>query len=290
MVRYSRGDDMTVNTDGIIKAISYGRVRQKAPWHSGRTLNANLFVYVDAGRLKMQVGKEAFSLKKGDILCVPENTFYRPLEASSLEYYFIHFSADTRPAETEGLGFRSNPMLKGGDYELSVWGGDPNVRLSPLTHCAENEAVREIFVKLSSLRLRTNTDKLLLDSLVRQLIITLSADSYSGKALSRNTVRITDYIDENYFEDISLTVLSESFGLSKSYIARLFKTELHTTSAEYLSRTRIAAACRLLGFSDMQIGEISEAVGFRDQYYFSRVFRKVCGTTPGEFRKRHKSV
>lgn len=290
MIEYSKGDGMTVNTDSAIKAISYGRVTQKNVWHNGRTLNTNMFVYIDAGRLKMQVGEECFSLKKGDLLFVPPGRFYRPLEVSGLEYYFIHFLSGTVPAAPEGLGFRSNPLLPDGDYEFSFWGGDPNVTLNTFTPCAENGAVKDIFLKIAALNIRTNSEKLLLDCLVRQLIITVSGENRGGLTLSRNTVRLTEYIDRRYAEDISLSVLSEHFGLSKSYIARLLKNELHTTSAEYINRTRIAAACRLLLLEGSSIGEISEAVGFKDQYYFSRVFKKLRGVTPGEFRRRNRTV
>ena len=75
---------MTINTDGRIKALSYGRVTQKAPWHSGRKLDANLLVYVNSGRLKMDVDGTAYRLIKGDLLLIPENVFYRPLEAHDL--------------------------------------------------------------------------------------------------------------------------------------------------------------------------------------------------------------
>lgn len=278
---------MTINTDSTIKALSYGKVTQKAPWHSGRMADANLLVYISSGRLKMEVDGKVHTLSKGDLLCIPENIFYRPLEASRLEYFFIHFSADTSAAETEDLNLHSHTLLPEGDYGFTIWGGDPNLTLNTLTHCAESESVRDIFLKIASINIKSNRDRQLLDALVRELIITVSSESPTGTLLSRITVKIMDYIDEKYFEDISLSSLSEHFGISKSYIARLFKTELHTTSSDYLNRVRVANACRLLSFSDMSIGEISEAVGFREQYYFARIFRKLTGVSPTEYRKRN---
>ena len=63
---------MTINTDSTIKALSYGRVTQKAPWHSGRMADANLLVYISSGRLKMEVDGTACRLIKGDLLYIPE--------------------------------------------------------------------------------------------------------------------------------------------------------------------------------------------------------------------------
>lgn len=282
-----RGEDMIINTDSRIKVLSYGRVTQKSVWHSGRSIEENLLVYVNSGELKMEVDGKAYLLGKGDLLSIPENTYYRPLEAHHLEYFFIHFSADTTKAETENLSLCSHSLLPDGDYGFSIFGGNPNLTLNTLTSCAENESVRDIFLKLSSLNIKSNRDRQLLDALVRELIIAVSDDSPSGSSLSRSTVKIMDYIDERYFEDISLSALSEHFGISKSYIARLFKNELHTTSSDHLNRVRVANACRLLCFSDMSIGEISEAVGFKNQYYFTRVFKKELGMTPSEYKKRN---
>lgn len=278
---------MIINTDSTIKALGYGRVTQKAPWHTGKSLTANLLLYVNSGKFKMQIDGKTYSLCKGDLLCIPDGSLYRPLEVSDLEYFFIHFSADTSAAETEDLNLHSHPLLPDGDYGFTIWGGDPNLTLDLLTRCKENESVRDIFLKIASLNIKSNRDRQLLDALVRELIIAVSDDSPSGSSLSRLTVKIMDYIDEKYFEDISLSALSEHFGISKSYIARLFKTELHTTSSDHLNRVRVANACRLLRFSDMNIGEISEAVGFKNQYYFTRVFKKELGMTPSEYKKRN---
>jgi AraC-like DNA-binding protein len=63
--------------------------------------------------------------------------------------------------------------------------------------------------------------------------------------------------------------------------------ELSTTSADYVNRTRIANACRLLLCSDKNIREISEVVGFKSQYYFTRNFKKEIGLTPTEYKKRN---
>lgn len=235
----------------------------------------------------MEVEGKAYSLCKGDLLCVPKDAFYRPLEVSGLEYFFIHFSADTARAETEDLNLRSHPLLHDGDYGFSFNGGNPNLTLNPLTHCSGIESVREIFLKIASINIKNSRDKQMLDALVRELIITVSSESPIEVPLSRTTIKMIDYIDEKYFEDISLSALSERFKISKSYIARLFKTELHTTSSDYLNRVRIANACRLLRCSDMSIGEISEAVGFKEQYYFTRIFRKLSRVSPSEYRKRN---
>lgn len=279
---------MKLNTDAPIKVVSYGRVSNKnSPWHIGRSINYNLFVYIESGSLKMQIGDEIFSVSKGGLLLIPGKTFYRPLAANGLSYYFIHFTADTEESVSDELHFQSNPLLPEGDYEFSYHGGTKTVTIPSVSDCSSNETVKRIFRRIAELNVRSGGEKLMLDCLGRELIIAVCEENHPEGKLSSNMVRITSFIDQMFFEDITLTSLSEKFGFSKSYIARLFKNELGTTSADYINRTRIANSCRLLLCSDKNICEISEAVGFKNQYYFTRIFKKEIGITPSEYKKRN---
>lgn len=277
---------MIINTNAPIKAICYGRVsKDKAPWHNGRKLNTNMLVCLEKGSLKMQVDKTVYNMQKGDILLVPRDTFYRPLEVKDISYYFIHFTAEEAEKTENQLHMRFNPLLPDGDYEYFYWGGHSSVKLNMLTHTADNDAVCKILDKIATLNIKTNEQKLLLDCFVRELIINISDENIDDKQISYNMAKIIKYIDAHYFEDITLSSLSKEFGVSESYIARLFKSELSTTSVKYINRTRIINACRLLLCSGKTVGEISDEVGFKDQYYFTRVFSSFLKMTPTQYRK-----
>ncbi len=277
---------MIINTDAPIKAICYGRVsKDKTPWHNGRSLNTHMFVVLEEGFLKMQVEKTVYSMQKGDILFVPQNTFYRPLEVKEVCYYFLHFSAVTAMEKEEQLHMRFNPVLPEGEFEFFYWGGHSNVKINTLSHTADDDAVRKILNKIATLNIKTNEQKLLLDCFIRELIVTISQQNISGEKISYNMANILKYIDSNYFNDITLSSLSQKFGFSESYIARLFKKELGTTSVNYINHTRIINACRLLLCSGKTVGEISQEVGFKDQYYFTKVFNSFMKMTPTKYRK-----
>ncbi len=279
---------MKVNTDGALKALRYGRVSNKnSAWHSGRRLEVNLFVYVDGGSVKMQIGDETYSADKGNLLLIPANTFYRPISANNFSYYFIHFTAETAESGTDELHFEANPLLPDGDYDYAYRGGTQTVTLPTYADCSSNDTVKRIFRRIAELNVRSAGEKLMLDCLTRELIVAVCEENHPEGKLSRNMVRIISYIDKQYFEDVTLASLSARFGFSKSYIARLFREELVTTSADYINHTRVANSCRLLLCSDKNIREISEEVGFKNQYYFTRVFKKELGMTPSEYKKRN---
>ncbi|MEJ8302951.1 response regulator transcription factor [Saccharibacillus sacchari] len=96
---------------------------------------------------------------------------------------------------------------------------------------------------------------------------------------------IAAYIREHYREELTLQDLADRFFLSREYISRRFKRELGENVFDYLANIRLERAKRLLLDSDMTIVRIAELVGYQDEKYFSRVFKKTTGYTPNEFRR-----
>lgn len=97
---------------------------------------------------------------------------------------------------------------------------------------------------------------------------------------------VTDYIRKNYQRDITLEELAGVCGMSKYAFCRSFKTAYYETPFEYLLRTRISAAKKMLvEEKDLQIQQIGELTGFHDTGYFIRTFKRFEKMTPGNFRK-----
>ena len=73
--------------------------------------------------------------------------------------------------------------------------------------------------------------------------------------------------------------------MSKSYFCRIIKEELGCTFTEYVNRLRIERSKVLLRSSGISIAEVACAVGFDDQSYFTRIFKKQTGVAPGKYRE-----
>lgn len=97
--------------------------------------------------------------------------------------------------------------------------------------------------------------------------------------------RAVRYIRDNLSEDLSLTEVSGYAGISASYFSTLFTQTMGLGFVEYLNRARIEAACAYMHDPKMKVYEIAYQVGFRDEKYFSKVFRKETGMTPSQYRK-----
>lgn len=84
---------------------------------------------------------------------------------------------------------------------------------------------------------------------------------------------------------INLDDLAERFYINKFYLARIFKEQFGTSINNYLLQIRITHAKQLLRFTDRTVETIGRECGVEDANYFSRMFRKVEGISPGEFRR-----
>jgi AraC-like DNA-binding protein len=110
-------------------------------------------------------------------------------------------------------------------------------------------------------------------------------DIAKGNALSRHVTLCIDYILEHLDERIKVEDLCEQTGLSSGYLSRLFKSETGESISRFILMKKIETARNMLKHSDYPILWISNALAFPSQSYFTRVFTKECGVTPGKFRE-----
>ncbi|MFC4775659.1 response regulator [Paenibacillus sp. GCM10023252] len=102
----------------------------------------------------------------------------------------------------------------------------------------------------------------------------------------RNVIgEMVKYIDQHLEEDVSLQQLASRFFLSREYVSRRFKQETGQNLSEYVERLRVDKAKLLLGNPDLKITDIAAMVGYPDEKYFSKVFKKQTGFPPKHYRK-----
>lgn len=93
------------------------------------------------------------------------------------------------------------------------------------------------------------------------------------------------YIDKHYSEDLLLKELCNKFYINMSYCCELFRKYKNMTFSQYLTDIRISNACELLKYRKTTISDACEMVGYKDYFYFNKVFKKKVGCTPSEYRK-----
>lgn len=96
--------------------------------------------------------------------------------------------------------------------------------------------------------------------------------------------RALAYIAEHYAEPITLESVAGEVGLSVSYFSGLFHEVVGASFREHLCSIRVEESKQLLTQTDYSLADIAVAVGFADQSYFSKVFKRIVGVTPGKYR------
>ena len=112
------------------------------------------------------------------------------------------------------------------------------------------------------------------------------------KSVGRNeTVRdivlqVQAYVNKNYSEGLSLSALAKRFAVEESYLSKAFKAGTGDNLMLYIAKTRMEHAKEYINQDRLSLTEISQLVGYDDYAYFNRVFRKVNGVSPSEFKER----
>jgi len=93
------------------------------------------------------------------------------------------------------------------------------------------------------------------------------------------------YIRRHYTQHISLDDVAKHVHLNASYLSRVFKEEMQTNFVSYVNNLRVEIGKKLLLDSSVPLLEVAGMVGFDEQSYFTKVFKKITGITPGKFRE-----
>lgn len=96
------------------------------------------------------------------------------------------------------------------------------------------------------------------------------------------------FMKEHYTQEIKLDELAAMTFLSRNYFCSVFKECTGLTVMEYVQNLRVEEACRLLNDDTLKIIDIAEKVGYRDLKFFNKIFKKITGKTPREYRSAHK--
>lgn len=112
----------------------------------------------------------------------------------------------------------------------------------------------------------------------------LEEETNENVRLSAVTEKIRHYIDSHYKEDISLQDVAGAMNYSDAYFCKIFKQCFGKGFIVYLSEYRVEKAKELLSDVAINIKNVSQEVGYRDSNYFAKVFKRIVGETPTEYR------
>ncbi|MHC5248772.1 response regulator transcription factor [Enterococcus sp. LJL90] len=135
-------------------------------------------------------------------------------------------------------------------------------------------------------KIRSSTTLYQLKKVLEELLQLVSEQPVE-KQLSEVSQQVIEIVRKKYKQELNLKNVADELHLNAVYLGQLFKKELHSSFAQYLNQVRIKRAQQLLLYSNQNINEIAEAIGYNNTNYFSKMFKKLNGITPKEFREQY---
>jgi two-component system response regulator YesN len=120
-----------------------------------------------------------------------------------------------------------------------------------------------------------------------QFCMNFAVNLHNKQQKDQNVIyEIKAFVDSRYNQNLMLQEIADQFFISREYISRKFKQEFNENISDYIERIRVEKSQILLKNGLLSINEVASLVGYPDGRYFSKVFRKLTGYTPAQFRKR----
>ena len=132
-------------------------------------------------------------------------------------------------------------------------------------------------------------DLLLLQAYAQAMFLNIKKNILRSHKQGDLVEQAIEYFKQHYHEEVSIEQLAQRLYISPAYLSRLFKRKLNSSPSQCLIEIRIKEAKRLLIQTTLCVQDIAGAVGISDSKYFSRLFKKVEGITPVEYRRKSQN-
>lgn len=191
------------------------------------------------------------------------------------------------------LQYRTWRMVTSGDELSAQWEIRDQVPLADKLAASISDQFGVLIEKLRPLFSdRTRKGGLRKQAIINELLLLeeeVAAKRDSAASPDVDLLQVTtEYMKHNYMYPIQITELAKMAGLTASSFCRAFKQTTGRTPGSYVTELRIEHAKQLMQQSDVKCKQISQVVGFQDELYFSRVFKKREGVSPTLYMKRNE--
>ena len=259
--------------EGIDLCVYHCGMEECEPGHSyGPAVRDHFLIhYILDGQGRFHIDGKVYNLHKnqGFLICPDIVTYYEADREDPWTYTWVGFQGVKAEMYLRYAGLtRENPVFTydKGDY------------------------IRECFSKMIDASKLKKGGEIRLQGLLYLFLSELieAADGYVEAGEKQQEVYIRkaiQYIEMNYSRDISVMELAKHIGLDRSYLCSLFKEYLKVSPREYLIRYRMDKACELMKNPSLSISDVARSVGYNDPLGFSKMFKKVKGCSPKEYRR-----
>lgn len=206
---------------------------------------------------------------EGDLVYIPSEILYHVVveggSENRIDTYTLNFRLSDEAGKSLLFSNRITLIAKDSHRRLETYLGELNNEMHRVTLSNENKGTlqaRAIFYRI-------------LDGIMQKA---LSKESFYPIRIGMNALQ------NEWNQNVPIATYAKLSGVSETYFYRCFRKSTGKSPVEYRNALRLSNAETMLRKTDMKISEISETVGFEDQFYFCRIFSSVFGTSPQKYR------
>jgi AraC-like DNA-binding protein len=261
-----------ISKELVVGSCGHYRFSGKDRYHTRRPAGR-----VDYQLLYLVSGKAAFWIGDRDVtVTAGQMVLYKPhkkqdyiyLGQDRPEVFWVHFTGAQAEQILTGYGIKEGVLHSGNDPEYA-----------------------RLFQKMiSELKTCSKGFEELLAMYLRQIFILLYRSSDPDRLsadpkLREEMEKAIEYFHEHYMEPISIEQYAKSRSMSVSWFLRCFKQYTKHSPMQYITAVRLNNAVNLLENTGCNIAQVAAMTGYENPLYFSRIFRKIKGLSPSQYRK-----
>jgi len=249
----------------------------KARFHYRERLSGadqHILIYCIEGRGQLKIKQKNYTIEPSEFFVIPAHIAHTYIADKDDPWtiYWIHFK-----------GVSSNPIV-----ELIL----KQLQNTHKGFVHYNEMRNQLFTQMyAHLERGYSSDNLLYANMCLWQYLTSFSFSEkfddNGEPVTFDAIEHSiEYMRHHIDEALSLNTVAHAINLSPSHFSFLFKKETGFAPMEYFNHLKIQKACQFLLFTKLRIKEIANKLGIGDPYYFSRLFTKIMGLSPIEYREK----
>lgn len=226
-------------------------------------------IYVTDGVFNTEINGTVLHLEKGAVVLYPPKHKYRYWGEPPSKYLCAHFTGSHVEKILTDLGFSLEPYVLEGEFSPKIQGLFEKILEQYITNAP--------FLQYS------------LACLLEEILLTIAInrEKNNGYRTFKESIK---YIHASFTQKISIPYLAKLEGLSNSRYITLFTKEIGKTPSQYILDLRLSRASELLLTTNMEISLVGAASGYKDQYFFSKIFKKHMGVCPKQYRSLNKQL
>lgn len=250
--------------------------------HLSRTMADYELIVVTKGTAYIQLDQQQFSVSEGKFLLCAPTARQAGFQKSDCSFYWLHFDSDKTVDVLESACIPESS----GNNRIVI----------PISGKAENPEKIIVMMKQLQDSVRNYHNRLQNNYLCTGILLEIYCQLSNKQRQSNSDLQktqlfndIQDYIKWYRDSDLKVSQIAEHFGYNKRYLSSFFHAASGITLKEYITQKKMEEAKYLLSDTNSYIKEIAFQLGFHDSHTFMKVFKKLVGLTPTQYRNTYSS-